>query len=283
MRPVKPLFVTFLVFTVVGAQMNSAQKTLAQDPQAPRANEVPHELTTHGHTRIDEYYWLRERENPDVISYLNQENEYTKNRMADVSDLQEKLFDETVARIKQDDQSVPYTQRGFIYYRRFEEGQQYPVYCRKRAEVDSSEEIMLDVNELAVDKSYCSVVGLTVSTDNRLLAYGIDFQGRRKYNVHFKNLETGDLLDDRIENVSGSIQWADDNETVFYLKKDPQTLRSYLVRRHRLGTSPDSDVDVFEEKDEQFNCFLSRSRFKRLCVRGFPPNAKHRISYFENG
>ncbi len=221
---------------------------------------MPHELTTHGDTRIDEFYWLRERENPDVISYLNQENEYTKRQMADVAALEKKLFDETVARIKQDDQSVPYASRGYLYYTRFEEGKQYPIYCRKRLADPAAEEVMLDVNQLAEGKSYCSVAGLAVSTDNQLLAYAVDYVGRRQYNAQFKNLATGETLPDQIENITGSLQWADDNQTVFYLKKDPQTLRSYLVRRHQLGTPSDQDVDVFEETDEQFNCSLGKSR-----------------------
>ena len=240
--------------------MNVVENVNAQDPKAPKATEVPHEMTMHGHTRNDEFYWLRERENPDVISYLNLENEYTKSKMADVEPLQKKLFDETVARIKQNDQSVPYTWNGFVYYTRYEEGKQYPIYCRKPLAPDSDEQIMVNVNELAEGKSYCNVVGMEVSPDNKLLAYGVDFQGRRKYNIHVKNLETGELLPDMIENVTGGCEWANDNATIFYLKKDPQTLRSYLVRRHKLGTSVDSDVDVFEETDEQFNCYMYKSR-----------------------
>ena len=249
-----------LLILFVGAFMNVVENVNAQDPKAPKATEVPHEMTMHGHTRNDEFYWLRERENPDVISYLNLENEYTKSKMADVEPLQKKLFDETVARIKQNDQSVPYTWNGFVYYTRYEEGKQYPIYCRKPLAPDSDEQIMVNVNELAEGKSYCNVVGMEVSPDNKLLAYGVDFQGRRKYNIHVKNLETGELLPDMIENVTGGCEWANDNATIFYLKKDPQTLRSYLVRRHKLGTSVDSDVDVFEETDEQFNCYMYKSR-----------------------
>lgn len=263
-----PLFqkpVLFFLFILSGgALMNVGNAVQAQDPDAPRASEKSYAITMHGHTRMDEFYWLRERENPDVISYLNQENEYTKNKMADVEELEQKLFDETVARIKQNDQSVPYTWNGFVYYTRYEEGQQYPVYCRKSLEPESKEQVMLDVNQLAEGKSYCSVIGLAVSPDNQLLAFGVDYQGRRKYNVHVKNLETGEMLGDVIENVTGSIEWANDNETLFYLKKDPQTLRSYLVRRHKLGTTNEQDVDVFEETDEEFNCFMFKSRSEKF-------------------
>ena len=245
-----------------GALMNLTNAGFGQDAQAPRPAEKPHVLNMHGDDRMDEFYWLKERENPEVISYLNQENEYLKTKMADVKDLQTKLFDETVARIKQTDQSVPYNSRGYRYYTRYEEGQQYPVYCRKKLEPAGPEEIMLDVNQLAEGKPFCRVGGLAVSKDNQILGYSVDFVGRRKYNAQFKNLESGEMLPDQIENITGSLQWADDNKTVFYLKKDPQTLRSYLVRRHKLGTSTNDDVDVYEETDEQFNCYMYKSRSK---------------------
>ncbi|MGI9517240.1 MAG: hypothetical protein ACR2NP_09350, partial [Pirellulaceae bacterium] len=235
--------------------MNFPHHGAAQDPDAPRAAQVPYEITTHGQARIDEYYWLRERENPDVISYLNQENEYTKSKMTDVEQLESELFEQTVARIKQTDQSVPYTDRGFVYYRRFEEGKQYPIYCRKPLDDPGAAEfIMLDVNQLAEGQSFCSVVGLSVSPASNLLAYSVDFIGRRKYAIRFKNLETGEMLDDVIEDVSGSVEWAEDNATVFYVNKDPQTLRSYQIMRHRLGTGAADDVLVYEEPDEEFNC-----------------------------
>ncbi len=243
--------------------MCAQQESVAQDPEAPRPTEKPHEITMHNDTRIDEFYWLRERENPDVISYLNQENEYTKNRMADVKDLEQQLFDETVARIKQNDQSVPYSLRGYLYYTRFEEGQQYPIYCRKKLEANSDEQVMLNVNELAEGKTYCNVSNVTVSSNDQLLAFAVDFVGRRKYSLRVKNLETGELLSDQIDDVA-SVQWANDNATLFYLKKDPETLRSYLVRRHTLGTAATQDVDVYEEKDEEFNCFMYKSRSRQF-------------------
>lgn len=238
----------------------------AQDSAAPRATEKPFEITTHGHTRVDEYYWLRERENTEVINYLNAENEYTKLKMSDVQPLEKQLFEETVARIKQDDQSVPYSDRGYIYYSRFEKGQQYPIYCRKRDAGESQEEIMLDVNELAKGKSFCSVGALEISPDNQLLAYCVDFVGRRKFNLMVKDLESGKMLPDIVENVTGSVEWANDNKTLFYLKKDPQTLRSYLVRRHTLGEPADQDTDVYEETDEEFNCFMGKSRSRKYIL-----------------
>ena len=240
--------------------MTFSQSSEAQDASAPRPAEKPHVLTKHGQNRIDEFYWLKERENPEVISYLDQENEYLKTQMSDVADLEKELFAETIARIKQTDQSVPYNQRGYRYYTRYEEGKQYPVYCRVKLDADGKEQVMLDVNELAEGHPYCAVGGMAVSQDNELLAYSVDFVGRRQYNAQFKNLSTGEMLPDEIENITGSLQWADDNQTVFYLKKDPQTLRSYLVRRHKLGTPPSEDVDVYEETDEEFNCYMYKSR-----------------------
>ena len=236
--------------------------------EPPVAKRVPMKLEKHGHVRVDDYYWLRERENPDVTSYLNQENEYTKAMMADYKELEEKLFEETKGRIKQDDSSVPYTYNGYVYYTRYEEGGQYPIYCRKPDKPDAEEQIMLDVNELAEGKTFCSVSGVRVSEDNKLLAFGTDYVGRRKYDLRFKNLDTGEMLDDVLENVSGSCVWANDNKTVFYTRKDPQTLRAYLIMRHKLGTSPDRDTVAFEETDEEFSCGVRKSRSRKFIFIG---------------
>jgi oligopeptidase B len=235
-------------------------KSLHAQPTPPTAPVKPKTLETHGIERADNYYWLRERENPEVISYLNAENEYTKAMLADVKSLEEDLFEEIKSRIKQDDSSVPYTDRGYVYYTRFEAGKQYPIYCRKLDTDNATEQIMLNVNVLAEGHSFCSVAGFQVSPDNQLASFAVDFTGRRKYKLKFKNLETGELLDDEIENVTGGSVWAKDNKTVFYTRKDPVTLRAYLVLRHELGSSLDDDVVVFEEEDEEFSCGVSRSR-----------------------
>lgn len=235
-------------------------ESLLAQPTPPIAPIQPKQLETHGIQRIDNYYWLRERENPEVISYLNAENAYTHAMLADVKSLEDDLFDEIKSRIKQDDSSVPYRDNGFIYYTRFEEGKQYPIYCRKRDKNDSAEQIMLDVNELAEGHSFCNVSGLQVSPDNNLASFAVDFTGRRKYNLRFKNLTTGQLLEEEIENVTGGSVWATDNKTVFYTRKDPVTLRAYLIVRHELGTPTSDDVVVFEEEDEEFACGVARSR-----------------------
>lgn len=240
-----------------------------EDPTPPVAKKKATTLQIHEQIRIDEYYWLRERENPEVIDYLNQENEYTKKMLAHTEDLQAKLTEETKSRIKQTDSSVPYDNRGYTYYNRTEEGAQYPIYCRKRAnQTDAVEETMLDVNEVAKGHAFCSVRGLLVSDDNHLLAYAVDTVGRRKYTLKFKDLRTGKLLDDQIKDITGNIVWAADNKTVFYTRQDPQTLRSNQIFRHELGTDPANDPIVFEEVDEEFSCGVGRSRSRKFILIG---------------
>lgn len=238
-----------------------------EDPAPPVAEKIPTELKKHGEIRIDEYYWLRERENSKVIDYLNAENAYTKAMMADIEGLQEKLVEETKARIKQTDTSVPYDDRGFTYYTRTEDGAQYPIYCRKQAGNESAEEeAYMDVNKLAEGHDFCSVAGLEISDNNQILAYAVDFVGRRKYSLRFKNLETNELYEDEIKDITGNVVWAADNKTVFYTRQDPQTLRSYRIFRHTLGTDPADDKLVFEETDEEFSCGVGRSRSRKYII-----------------
>lgn len=245
------------------ALMTQHSERRAQQPDAPDARKIPHSIVTHGHERIDPYYWLNDRGNSEVIDYLNRENEYTKAMMADVAELKDDLFEEIVGRIKQDDQTVPYEDRGYEYYIRYETGEQHPIYCRRRSG-QTEEEIILNVNELAIDKPFCNVAQVKVSENSQLLAYTVDFQGRRQYAIHFKDLTTGKLLADSINGINGGFEWADDNQTVFYTRNDPQTLRAYLVKRHRLGQPESEDVDVFEEKDEEFACWISKSRSRKF-------------------
>lgn len=254
-------------------------ESLLAQPTPPTARIQPKTLESHGIQRTDNYYWLRERENPEVISYLNAENEYTKAMLADVKSLEENLFAEIKSRIKQDDSSVPYADRGYVYYTRFEEGKQYPIYCRKLEKELAEEQIMLNVNELAEGHSFCNVAGFRVSPDNKLASFAVDFTGRRKYNLKFKNLDTGQLLGDEIENVTGGSVWAKDNKTVFYTRKDPVTLRAYLVLRHELGTSTDNDVVVFEEEEEEFACGVSRSRSRDYIFIGSRQTLSTEIRY----
>ncbi len=228
----------------------------------PIAAKKPHELTIHGHTRVDEYFWLNDRENQEVIDYLNAENAYTKAMMADTDTLQDKLYKEMRGRIKEDDSSVPYQDNGYWYYTRYEEGKEYPIQCRKKGSLDATEEIMLNVNELAEGHDYISVAGLSVSDDNKWLAYGVDTVSRRLYTIHFKNLETGETRPESIANCSGGVAWAADNKTVFFTKKDTQTLRTNQIFRHKLGDDVNAAKLIFTEEDETFNAGVYRSRSK---------------------
>lgn len=234
--------------------------TAQQEYTAPKAIKKPKKLSIHGHTRIDNYYWLNDRDNKEVIDYLNQENDYTKKMLSHTEEFQQKLFKEMVGRIKQTDLSVPYMLRGYAYYSRYEKGKEYPVYCRKKGGEDGVEEIMLDVNKMAEGKSYYDVTGLTVSPDNRLLAYGVDEVSRRKYTLYIKDLITGDIYKESVPNTDGSYVWANDNKTLFYDVKDDVTLRTYKIRKHTIGKSSDTDTDVFEEKDETFSCYVYKSK-----------------------
>lgn len=230
-----------------------------EDMQAPVAKIVPHELSIHGDTRIDPYYWLNDRENQEVLDYLHAENAYTKHRMRHTEDLQQKLYEEMTGRLVENEKSAPYLKNGFYYYTRYEEQKEYPIYCRQPKGSDE-EDIMLNVNEMAEGYDYYQVGGTSVSPDNQILGYAVDTVSRRQYNLMFKNLSTGEHYPEVIPNTSGSCVWAADNKTVFYTLKDPVTLRNYRIMRHELGQSPDEDVLVFEETDPTFSVYIGKSR-----------------------
>lgn len=230
---------------------------------APRAAERPHEITTHGHTRIDKYYWLKERENPEVIDYLNSENEYLEKVMAPVKGLRETLFTEMKGRIREDDESVPYREGSYLYYTRFVTGGEYPVYCRKKAGSDT-EEVMLDGNEMAAGEEYFNVGGMEVSDNEELLIFATDTVGRRNYTLKVKNLKTGEVFADEIRNTEGgNYAWAADNKTLYYVLKDQQTLLGNKVYRHVLGTDPAEDVLVYEETDNQYYMGIFRMKSRK--------------------
>ncbi len=230
------------------------------------AKVIPKKLEKHGHVRVDNYYWLNERENPDVLEYLKAENEYTEAVMAHAKDLEEALFEEIKGRIKQTDMSVPYKLDDYYYYTRYEEGQEYRIYCRKKDSLEGNEEIMLDVNKLAEGHEYFQVRRTTVSSGQNLLAYAVDTVGRRFYTIYFKNLETGETLQDKVPRVTGNMAWAEDNQTLFYSKQDPTTLRSYQIYRHSLGTDPSQDKLVYEEKDETFSTYVFKTKSKKYIM-----------------
>ena len=230
---------------------------------APVAEKRPHELEAHGDVRIDDYYWLRERSNPEVLAYLEAENTYTAAVMAPTEELQAQLFEELTNRIQPDDSTVPALFDGYYYYKRYEEDLEYPIHCRREGSLEAPEEIILDVNQVAEGHDFCSVRGVAVSPDTRLLAWAVDTVGRRKYTIRVTDLQTGEALTDVIPEVTGNLVWANDSRTVLYARQDPETLRSYQIYRHRLGTQPSEDVLVYEETDPIFSVSVWKTRSER--------------------
>lgn len=226
----------------------------------PVAPKIPKVLETHAHQRVDQYYWMNDRENPEIIAYLEAENAYTKSVMAPTEDFQTELFEEMKGRIKEDDQTVPYFKSGYYWYVRYEKGDEYPIYCRRRENMDAEEEIILDVNQLAAGKAYYQVGGTSTTPDQKTLAFATDEVGRRIYTICFKNLNTGEIYPDLIPEVTGNFVWAADNRTLFYSKQDPDTLRSHRIYKHTLGDDPKRDELIFEEADEEFTCMVHKSK-----------------------
>jgi oligopeptidase B len=244
----------------------------------PVADKIPHSYSVHGITLTDDYHWMRlsdaqkESATPDsmtqkVLDYLNAENEYREKMMTHSAEFQDSLFEEIKSRIKQTDMSVPYRDNGYFYITRYEEGKEYPVYSRKKDNLNAPEEILLNVNDLAEGHSYFSVGGRSVSPDNKLLAYSEDVVSRRQYTIRIKNLETGQLLTDSITNTTGGIVWGNDNKTLFYTLKD-EALRSYKIMRHQLGTSQKDDKLVYHEEDEAFSTYIYKTKSKKYLVIG---------------
>jgi oligopeptidase B len=237
-------------------------------PTPPVAAKKPHTITVHNDPREDPYYWLRDRENPEVIAYLEAENAYTKASLAHTESFQKQLFEEIKGRIKEDDESVPYLDNDYYYLTRFVKGGEYPIYVRKHKSLDNQDEVLLDVNKLAEGHDYYQVGSRSVSLDNKTMAYGVDTVSRRLYTLHFKNLEKGDHFEETIPNTSGSVIWANDNQHLFYVRKHPETLRSYQVVRHRLGTDPTEDVIVFTEEDDTYNVGIFKTKSDKWLVIG---------------
>lgn len=236
-------------------------------PLPPIAEKIPKELTIHGDTRVDNYYWLNERENPKVVAYLEAENAYKDAVLKHTAEFQENLFDEMVGRIKQTDMSVPYKTRDFFYYTRYEEGREYPIYCRKRGSLGADEEVLLNVNEMAEGFDFFQISGLTVSSNNEMISYGVDTVSRRKYTIHFKNLKTGEIYKDELPNTTGRAAWANDNRTVFYTIKE-ESLRPFKIKKHVLGTDISQDKEIFHEKDVTFECYVFTSKSQKYIIIG---------------
>ncbi|WP_420318604.1 S9 family peptidase [Ekhidna sp.] len=256
---------------LLAACTNQAKEDKPMRPDAPVAAKADTILKEHGQTRVDPYFWMRlsdeqkraaepDEHTKEVLAYLNAENDYTKTIMSHTESLQEKLYEEIVGRIKQTDESVPYLSNGYWYYTRYEEGGEYPIYCRKKGSLDSKEEVLLNVNEMAEGYGYYAAGGLNVSPDNKILAFAEDTLSRRIYTIRFKNLETGELFGDQIENTTGGGAWANDNKTFFYTAKNKVSLLSEKIYRHELGTQPEMDVMVYHEKDPSFYIGVYKSK-----------------------
>lgn len=253
-----------LIFATSYSQ--TAEKKMSKNINPPIAKKISKTLEKHGDKRIDDYFWLNDRENAEVIDYLNKENEYYEQMTAHTKDFQKKLFEEMKGRIKEDDSSVPYFFNGYWYITRFETGKDYPIYARKKGSLAEKEEILFDCNELAKGHSYFQLGGMSVSPDNKIVSFAIDTVGRRIYTIQIKNLKTGKVFEDKIENVTGSSTWANDNKTLFYTTQDKQTLRSDKVFKHKLGEDSSKDILVYHEKDDTFNIDVSKEKSRKYVV-----------------
>ncbi|RKS13936.1 MULTISPECIES: S9 family peptidase [unclassified Flavobacterium] len=262
------LIITSLCVIFVTSFTNTKAQQMLKKSPIPVAKIIPKSLEKHNETRIDNYFWLNDRENPEVIDYLNKENTYYDAMTAHTKDFQKELFEEMKGRIKEDDQSVPYLYNGYYYITRFEKGQDYPIYSRKKGSLSANEEILFNCNDLAKGHSYFQLGGLSVSPDNKFASFGIDIVGRRIYTIQIKNLETGEILSDKIENATGNSVWANDNKTIFYTRQDKVTLRSDKVFKHKLSTDAADDVLVFNEKDDTFNVSVSKEKSRKYIVIG---------------
>lgn len=254
-RPVTPLLLLLGSLLITGC----ASQPPTENPVPPDVEKRPHELTQHGHTRIDNYYWLNQRENQEVLNYLEAENSYTRAMLKHTEKFQEKLYKEMVGRIKEDDSSLPYLFNGYWYQTRYEKGSEYPVHTRRKGKLNAKEEILLNVADMAKGHAFFQARALAPSPDNRFLAFGVDTVSRRKYTIHIKDLTTGELLADQLPNTTGAATWAADNLHVFYVTKD-STLRPHMIWRHKLGTDMKHDVLVYHEKDNTFRTGIYNSK-----------------------
>ena len=236
--------------------------------QIPIAKKVPQELTIHNDVRIDNYYWLNDKNNPEVIDYLNAENAYTKQMTLHTQEFQKSLFEEMKGRIKEDDSSVPYKLNGYWYLTKYEAGRDYPIYVRKKKTLEAEEELLFDCNDMAKGLSYFNLGAISISPDNTLAAFSTDTVSRRQYTIQIKNLITGEIYSDKILNTTGSATWANDDKTLFYSMKDEVTLRSHKIFKHKLYSDSKTDIEVFHETDETFNTFVYKSKSKKYLIIG---------------
>lgn len=236
--------------------------------QPPVATKKEKKLSIHNDVRIDNYYWLNDKENPKVIDHLNAENEYTKQVMQHTEAFQSELFEEMKGRIKEDDSTVPYKLNGYWYLTRYETGKDYPIYIRKKEHLGADEEILFDCNEMAEGHAYFHLGGISISPDNNLASFSIDTVSRRQYTIQIKNLVTQEVYPDKILNTTGSSSWANDNKTLFYARKDEVTLRSNKIFKHKLGFTEGEDIEVYHETDDTFNTFVYKTKSRKYIVIG---------------
>ena len=255
----KVVLFIFMIF-VLSACKNKIEMNFDTSITAPIADINPYQLKIHGDIRIDNYYWMKERENPEVIDYLERENDYYNKMTKNSKNFQENLFEELKDRIKNNDESVPYFFNGYWYITRFEEGNQYPIYLRKKDSIDAMEEIIFDCNLMSKGYDYFRLVGMNVSPDNSKVIYGIDTESRRKYTLYVKDLITGEVIDTKIKNTSGGSAWSTNSKNFFYVYKNPTTLRSEKIFRHDTDFPHSEDPLVFHEKDETFSISVSESK-----------------------
>ncbi|MCU0358414.1 MAG: S9 family peptidase, partial [Cyclobacteriaceae bacterium] len=256
-----------LALFIAAIACSPAEKQITlPDVAPPAANMEPRELVSkHGDKRIDNYYWLNDRENPEVINYLTAENDYLDTMMAHTNAFQEALFNEMRGRIKEDDSSVPYKLDDYYYYSRYVTGGEYPIYCRKKGSLDAPEEIIADGNELGKNQSFFNFF-TSVSPDHNLVAIIMDTVGRNFYTVKFKDLRNGKMLADKIPNTRGGYEWTNDNQSMFYAVPDPQTLRNFLIKRHLLGTPASADPVIYEEKDQTLAVYIGKTKSKKYFI-----------------
>ncbi|NIX65263.1 S9 family peptidase [Gaetbulibacter sp. S0825] len=258
----------YLIFLFLNAKECLKFIFLKKNNVPPIAKQIPKELVAHNDVRIDNYFWLNDRDNPDVIDYLEQENAYCDSMMKHTEQFQKNLFEEMKSRIKEDDESVPYKYNGYWYIVKFETGKNYPIYIRRKDTLDSQDELLFNCNEMAEGHSYFKLTGISISPDNSKVSFGLDTVGRRQYTIHIKDLETNELFSDKITNATGSSTWANDCKTLFYTSKNEQTLRSEKVFKHHLGTDSKNDKLVYHEKDDTFNVSVYKSKSRQYLIIG---------------
>lgn len=239
---------------------------MAKEIQPPKAKKIPQKLEIHNDIRIDNYFWLNDRKDKEVINYLKAENKYYDEMTSKYKDFEKSLFEEMKSRIKEDDESVPYKYNGYWYIVKYETGKDYPIYFRRKESLLNPDELLFDCNKMAEGRAYFKLVGLSVSPDNTMISFGIDLTGRRNYTLQIKSLVTNEVFSDAIKNTTGSATWANDNQTLFYTKKDSKTLRSNKIYKHKLGNTASKDKVIFKEDDDTFGVAIYKSKSKKYLI-----------------